>query len=172
MLILCLSFLIALLDQVTKYLIRQNLLTGRMVIIPDFFDLCYVQNTGAAWGIMQGLNSLLVILSIIMLGVLLVFRRSILQDTMVHRLATGLMIGGIIGNLVDRVRLGFVVDFLHFFWRNHHFPSFNVADSAICVGVALYIISQVIETSHGPGASETNAGIAGKGDDKSTAVKT
>jgi signal peptidase II len=145
MLILCLSFSIALLDQVTKYLIRQKLLVGHITIIPDFFDICYVQNTGAAWGIMQGLNSWLVILSIVMLGVIVIFRKSILQDTFVHRIATGLMIGGIVGNLVDRVRLGYVVDFLHFFWRNHHFPSFNVADSAICVGVTLYIISQFFD---------------------------
>ncbi len=145
MLILCLSFLIALLDQVTKYLIRQKLLTGQYVVIPGFFDLSYVQNTGAAWGIMQGLNNWLVILSVIMLGVLIIFRRSILQDTTVHRIAAGLMIGGIIGNLIDRVRLGYVIDFLHFFWRDHHFPSFNVADSAICIGVALYIIMQFFD---------------------------
>jgi signal peptidase II len=145
MLILCLSFSIALLDQFTKYLVQQKLLTGSFVVIPNCFDLSYVQNTGAAWGIMQGLNNWLVILSIVMLGVLIIFRRSILQDTLIHRVATGLMIGGIVGNLVDRIKLGYVIDFLHFFWRNHHFPSFNVADSAICAGVALYIITQFFE---------------------------
>jgi len=151
MLILCLSFLIALLDQVTKYLINKNLLTGHITIIPDLFDLCYVQNTGAAWGIMQGLNGWLVALSLIMLCVLVLFRRSILQDTITHRIATGLMIGGIVGNLIDRIRLGYVVDFIHFFWRSHHFPSFNIADSAICVGVALYIITQIFEQKESPG---------------------
>ena len=162
MLILFLSFSVALLDQVTKHLIRQNLLTGHVTVIPGFFDLSYVQNTGAAWGIMQGLNSWLVILSLIMLAMLIIFRRSILQDTIVHRIATGLMIGGIIGNLVDRLRLGYVVDFLHFFWRDHHFPSFNVADSAICVGVALYIITQLFE-ARGSAASEHTAGQAENG---------
>ncbi|MDD4871097.1 MAG: signal peptidase II [Kiritimatiellae bacterium] len=157
MLILCLSFFIALLDQVTKYLIRQKLLVGHITVIPDFFDICYVQNTGAAWGIMQGLNSWLVILSIVMLGLIIIFRKSILQDTLIHRIAIGLMIGGIVGNLVDRVRLGYVVDFLHFFWRNHHFPSFNVADSAICVGVALYVISQFFEK---PSSSLSSQGSA------------
>ena len=149
MFILCLSFAVVLLDQITKYLIQEHLLTGRFVIIPDFFDLSYVQNTGAAWGIMQGLNHWLVILSVVMLGVLIVFRRSILQDTPAYRLATGLMIGGIVGNLIDRVRLGYVIDFLHFFWRNHHFPSFNVADSAICIGVVLYIIMQFLDKKEG-----------------------
>ena len=162
MLILCLSFFIALLDQVTKYLIQQKLLTGQVVIIPGFFDLSYVQNTGAAWGIMQGFNSWLVILSVVMLVVLIIFRRSILQDTPVHRIATGLMIGGIVGNLVDRVRLGYVIDFLHFFWRNHHFPSFNVADSAICIGVALYIITHVFEARNQMEGASMDDGSNGK----------
>lgn len=163
MLILCLSFSVALLDQITKYLIRQNLLTGTVTIIPGFFDLCYVQNTGAAWGIMQGLNSWLVILSVIMLGLLIVFRRSILQDTVIHRWATGFMIGGIIGNLVDRIKLGYVVDFLHFFLRDHHFPSFNVADSAICAGVALYILSQVMEARAAGATPGAEGNVAGDG---------
>jgi len=171
MLILCLSFFIALLDQGTKYLIQQKLLTGQVVIIPGVFDLSYVQNTGAAWGIMQGFNSWLVFLSVLMLGVLIIFRRSIVQDTTVHRIATGLMIGGIIGNLLDRIRLGYVVDFLHFFWRNHHFPSFNVADSAICVGVALYIITQIFEARDRGQVEPLADGSSGKADNNIAGIK-
>lgn len=171
MLILCLSFFIALLDQITKYLIQQKLLTGQIVIIPGFFDLSYVQNTGAAWGIMQGFNGGLVILSIVMLAVLIIFRRSILQDCMIHRIATGLMIGGIVGNLVDRVRLGYVVDFLHFFWRNHHFPSFNVADSAICVGVALYMITQILEARQRVDGEALADSSSGKPDGNNAGIK-
>jgi signal peptidase II len=59
-------------------------------------------------------------------------------------MAGGLMLGGIVGNLVDRLRLGYVVDFLDFYWGRHHFPAFNVADSAICTGVGLYILSQFL----------------------------
>jgi len=144
MLILCMSFCIALLDQVTKYLVKLKLLAGQISVIPDFFDLRYVQNTGAAWGIMQGLNNWLVLLSLIMLVAIIIFRRSLIGDSLLNRIVTGLLVGGIIGNMIDRIKLGYVVDFLDFYWRNHHFPAFNVADSAICAGVGLYIISQVL----------------------------
>ena len=144
MLILTLSFSLALLDQVTKYLIRKNLVPGECIeIIPGLFNISYVRNTGAAWGMLSGFGDLLIILSLVMLFVLVFFRKHFLTDTLMHRIATGLMLAGIIGNLIDRIRLGYVVDFLDFHWHMHHFPSFNVADSAICVGVGLYMISQV-----------------------------
>lgn len=146
MLVLCLSFLITLLDQITKYLIKWSLLSGHITVIPGLLDLRYVRNTGAAWGIMEGLNDWLIILSIIMLIVIVVFRRCLLTDALVHRIAMGLMIGGIVGNLFDRLRLACVIDFLDFYWGPHHFPAFNVADSAICVGVGLYVISQLLGT--------------------------
>jgi signal peptidase II len=145
MLVLCVSFSIALLDQVTKHLIRLKLLSGTFTVIPGFFDLHYVQNTGAAWGIMQGLNSWLVLFSIVMLVLIIAFRKSFFRDSLVNLIAMGLMVGGIVGNLIDRVKLGYVVDFLDFYWRSHHFPAFNVADSAICSGVALFILSQVFD---------------------------
>lgn len=144
MLILILSFSLALLDQVTKFLIRQNLDPGEYVeVVPGFFNISYVRNTGAAWGMMSGFGNLLIALSLVMLVVIIFFRKHFLTDTLIHKIATGLMIAGIVGNLIDRVRLGYVVDFLDFHWRTHHFPSFNVADSAICIGVGLYMISQV-----------------------------
>jgi len=144
MLVLSLSFSIALLDQVTKHFVRRNLLTGHITVIPGIMDLRYVQNTGAAWGILEGLNNWLVVLSVIMLIVIVVFRRSLLTDALIHRIAMGLMIGGIVGNLIDRIRLACVVDFFDFYWGFHHFPAFNVADSAICVGVGLYVMSQIM----------------------------
>ena len=144
MLILTLGLTIAFLDQVTKELVRGHFLVGdQLPMIPGFFNLTYVRNTGAAWGMMSGLNGWLIVLSIIMLAVLVIFRRSFLTNTLTHRVASGLMIAGIIGNLIDRLRLGYVVDFLDFHLGASHFPSFNVADSAICIGVALYILSQV-----------------------------
>jgi signal peptidase II len=141
--VLLLSFVVALADQGTKYLARRHLPGNPIDVSADFFCLRFVRNTGAAWGILQGLNDWLVVLSFLMLACLIVFRRSLLTDTRLHRAATGLMIGGIAGNLVDRVRLGYVVDFIDLHWRQGwHFPAFNVADSAICVGVGLYMISQ------------------------------
>ena len=146
MLILILSFTIAILDQFTKHLIRSGMTISDMIpIIPGFFSITYIRNTGAAWGMMSGFNGPLIALSIIMLVVLIIFRRSFITDTLNHKIAAGLMIAGIIGNLIDRMRLGYVVDFLHFYIGKHQFPSFNVADSAICIGITIYIISQTLE---------------------------
>lgn len=141
--VLCLSFAVVLLDQLTKQLVLSHLdRTRGVAVIPGFFDLHFVQNTGAAWGIFQGLNHWLVALSFLMLVVMIFFRKHFLADGITARLASGAIIGGIIGNLIDRVRLSYVVDFLDFYIGRHHFPAFNVADSAICVGVGLYVIAQ------------------------------
>ena len=146
---LLLSFLIAATDQFTKAIIIRRFFPGDSVaVVPGLLNLTYVRNTGAAWGMLGGLNGWLAVLSIVMLALILVFRRSILENVFVHKVALGLMIGGIVGNLIDRVRLLHVVDFLDFHWGPHHFPSFNVADSSICVGVGLYLLSSVWLASH------------------------
>jgi signal peptidase II len=145
MLILIISFAVAVADQVTKHLVRSKFTVGQRVsVLPGFFDLRYVRNTGAAWGILSGLNNWLILLSVLMLAFLILFRRSFLTDTLMHRCTAGLMIAGIVGNLVDRLRLGYVVDFLDFYLGTSHFPAFNVADTAICTGVGLYILSQFV----------------------------
>ncbi len=149
MLILCVSFAVAFLDQFTKYLVQRRFYVGDFTqVVPHLLDFHYVRNTGAAWGMLAGFSHWLVVVSLLMLVVLVVFRRSIMTDSLVHRLATALMIGGIVGNLIDRVRLGYVVDFIDFYWLDrtgpHHFPAFNIADSAICLGVGLYILTQVL----------------------------
>ncbi len=83
------------------------------------------------------------------------------QHTLVHRIAMGLMVAGIVGNLIDRIRFGYVVDFLDVHWRGHRFPSFNVADAAICVGVGIYILTQFLgEVAAGGGARGRAAGGA------------
>jgi signal peptidase II len=143
MFVLCLSFSIVFVDQVAKYLIKHGLSGGHATIIPGLFNLHFVRNTGAAWGILGGLNAWLVGLSFIMLVVIIVCRSSLFNDTVMHRIVMGLMIGGIVGNLIDRAKLAYVVDFLDFYWRSHHFPAFNVADAAICTGVGLYILGQI-----------------------------
>ena len=143
MFILTLAILVTLADQVTKHWVRMNFTIGESVpVLPGFFRLTYVRNRGAAWGMLADFSTLLIVLSVVMLAVLVVFRRHFLTDTPIHRVATGLMTAGIVGNLIDRIRLGYVVDFLDFHWRAWHFPAFNVADSAICVGVGLYMLSQ------------------------------
>ena len=169
---LLLSSLIAGLDQLTKAMIIRGFFPGESVtVIPGLLNLTYVRNTGAAWGMLGGLNGWLAVLSIVMLALIVVFRRSILEDVFVHKAALGFMIGGIVGNLIDRIRLLHVVDFLDFHWGPHHFPSFNVADSSICVGVGLYLLSSVWLASHplhaarlsGPGAPPSSPPVESSG---------
>jgi signal peptidase II len=145
MLPLCIAVVFTLLDQSTKYLVCRNFsLHESLVIIPGFFNLTYIRNTGAAWGIFAGGHLWLALLSFVMLGVIVIFRKSFLSDSLIDRTALGFIIGGIVGNLIDRLRLQYVVDFLDFHFQGHPFPAFNVADSAICIGVTLYIASQVL----------------------------
>lgn len=149
MLALCLSFAIVLLDQLTKHWVRAHFYPGQTTPVLDgLFNLSFVRNTGAAWGLLGGCNAWLVIVSLVMLALLVIFRKRFLNDTLVHRIALGLMVGGIVGNLCDRIKLQYVVDFLDFYWRQSHFPSFNVADSAICIGTGLYVLSSFFSPSH------------------------
>ncbi|MFC1497033.1 signal peptidase II [Verrucomicrobiota bacterium] len=144
MIVLCLSIFIAVADQITKYLARHFLCLGRPVpIVSGFFNLTYIQNTGAAWGRFQGFNDLLVVMSVIVLILMIVFRRSFFAGQLTQKIALGLVVGGIIGNLIDRLKLDYVVDFLDFCWKSKHFPAFNIADSAICIGVGLYMLLQI-----------------------------
>lgn len=149
MLVLLLCVAVAVLDQITKDQVMARFYPGASLpIIPGFFDLVYVRNTGAAWGMFGGSNGWLALFSVLMLITIVIFRRSFLNDTLVHKVAFGLMAGGIVGNLMDRVRLHYVVDFLDFYWKGHHFPAFNVADSAICIGVGLYMITALMAPAH------------------------
>ena len=148
MLILLVSLSIVLLDQVSKYLVWKNLaFQARYPVFDGFFDVVHVHNTGAAWGMFAGQNAWLMILSFVVLFVMIFFRRYIMEDHISQQIAAGLITGGITGNLIDRLRLGYVVDFLDFYWGNAHFPAFNVADSSICVGAGLFLVSQFISAS-------------------------
>lgn len=163
MLALLLALTIAIVDQVTKYAVRLGFAAGESrPVIAGFFELTYVRNTGAAWGILGGQNASLTLLSVVMLVVMVLFRRSFLSNTWEHRVALGLMIGGIMGNLMDRLRLGWVTDFLDFHIGRHHWPAFNVADSAICIGVGIYILSALWLAGHPLHESRLKPAAAGK----------
>lgn len=145
MLPLLLGIAITLLDQVTKVLVDGNFdLYESIPVVPGLFDLRYIRNTGAAWGLFAGGQFWLAMLSVVVLLALVIFRRSFFADGLTDRVAFGLIIGGIIGNFIDRVRLEYVIDFMDFHWRGHHFPAFNVADASICCGVALYMVAQIL----------------------------
>ena len=142
---LLVALCVVLLDQASKEWVRGAFsLHESIPVIPGFFHLTYIRNTGAAWGLFSGQNIALSALALVMLAVLVAFRRKILPPGRVHRVALGLLCGGIVGNLFDRLRLDYVVDFLDFFVRSSHFPAFNVADSAICIGVGIYVLGTLL----------------------------
>lgn len=110
------------------------------VVIPDFFNLRFALNDGAAWSMLSGQRVLLCCVSLAMLAFLW-FNRKDLVSSGISRFATGILAGGITGNLIDRAFRGVVVDFLDFHWRSvYTYPTFNVADSCICVGIAILLI--------------------------------
>jgi len=136
-------------DQLTKGLVLRGIFLGdEITVIPGFFNLTHRVNTGAAWSQFSGHNTVLAIVAIIALGLLFRARFHFGAQRLFGQLAFGLIFGGIIGNLIDRVLPGrqAVVDFLHFYMARRgtgevfDFPAFNVADSAICIGVAIIIL--------------------------------
>jgi len=135
------AVLIVVLDQLTKWLVVQYIHPSLPIpIIDGFLQLVHWRNTGAAWGILRDYNIVLAIVSVLTVLALYLFRHSFGIQRPVAGWALGLIAGGIVGNVIDRLRLHCVVDFLDFHVGAHHWPAFNVADSAICVGVILYII--------------------------------
>ena len=135
------AILIALLDQFTKLLVLRWIDPNSPVSVVDgFFRLVNWGNSGAAWGLFQNSNLILAVISVVTLVVIGLFRRSFQIHLAGNIIALGLIAGGIAGNVVDRFRHGQVVDFLDFAFRGHHWPAFNVADSAICIGVGLYLV--------------------------------
>jgi len=145
--IFTLAAVVLALDQATKWLVLKNIIPGdERTIIPGFFNLTHRANTGAAWSMFTGNNFLLATVALIALVVLWISRRHFSADRILGQLAFGLIFGGIIGNLCDRIFHHAVVDFLHFYMARRgtldvwDFPAFNVADSAICTGVAIIFL--------------------------------
>ena len=143
-LILSLAIIVA--DAWTKWLVSSRIdLHESIPLIPDFLQLVHVRNTGAAFGIGANADSRIVplLLNLGAIGVFFVVVAYAFRAAVTDRvLQTGLhlILGGAIGNLIDRFRLGYVVDFVDVFVKSHHWPAFNVADSAICIGIALLFL--------------------------------
>jgi signal peptidase II len=134
---------VLILDQVTKYWALHRLPPGiSRPVLDSFFSLTLVMNPGLAFGLLAGTPAgwrwVVALLSIGALAILaMVGLRMLPGGGRLTPLALGMIFGGAVGNLIDRARFGAVVDFLDFYWRGYHWPAFNVADSAITVGVAL-----------------------------------
>jgi signal peptidase II len=156
-----LALLVFVLDQAAKLLVLRYLgPTQERVVVAGFFKFVHWENTGAAWSLFHDRNDSLAAVSALALVVLFVWRRHFYIHLPLGRLSLGLIFGGIAGNLFDRLYYHQVIDFLRFYLDRHSgqeigFPAFNIADSAICIGVGLLIlVSWKHEADGGQGAPE------------------
>lgn len=136
-------------DQITKGALRHHLPYGSEIPWTSFFSLVHVQNTGAAFGILPQANALFVLLTLVILGLLVKWSREMFGTGVWARAGLPLVWGGALGNLVDRLWLGAVTDFLDFHWHGWHWPAFNVADSAISLGIGCLIVQHFTPRPHG-----------------------
>lgn len=152
------------LDQATKWWIlgkSEGVLGWQETVIPGIFDLCYWANTGAAFSMFHGNNTpFIFIAAVALIGIVIATMRGVFRD-LLSRTAIGLLVGGILGNVTDRIIHGHVVDFLLFDLHVRFadpWPAFNVADSAICIAVGLFLLASFIEpkttaSQEAPGAA-------------------
>ncbi len=134
------------LDQWTKMLVREAIPVGGSIapvsFMDDFFQILHWKNTGAAFGIFQNANLILMVLSSLIVVVLTWYYFSMKDNNLLIRIGLSLAIGGALGNLIDRITRGYVTDFLSF----GRFPIFNVGDSAVTVGVGLMVLALLLES--------------------------
>ena len=152
---LALSAFVIVLDQLSKGWITNHFVFGESLTVLSVFDLVLAHNTGAAFsflsdagGMQRWLFGIIAIVASVWIVWLL--RRHSMQT--LFALALSMILGGALGNLIDRIAYGYVVDFLHFHWNEHYFPAFNIADSAITCGAFLLILDSLKERKHGPAA--------------------
>ena len=128
-------------DAVVKELAR-GLLKGSaaVAVLPGFFNLAYVENRGCAWGMLQGQVWPLAVFGIAALVFLIWKRKSVFGDGKAARVSEILLYAGIIGNLIDRICRGYVIDMFDFYWKTSHFPCFNLADAYISIAAGIMIL--------------------------------
>jgi len=149
-------------DQASKVWAVRNLpLYEPLELVQGFFGLVHVRNTGVAFSLLSNLDPrwvhpLLILATVLAMGAVLAYI-AFLPCRGAAPVGLGLILGGAIGNLIDRARFGYVVDFLDLYWRNHHWPTFNVADVGISVGVALLLIDMVVSRKEPGDASRPAA---------------
>lgn len=136
---------VIILDQITKGIVRGTLDRGESWPDPDWIlKIHYVTNSGAAFGILQGQTGFLIVMALVGLVAIYLYYRNPPFDHWLSSVAIGMMLGGAVGNLVDRVRLGRVTDYVDFL----SYPSFNVADAAISIGIAILVIGFIVFGDH------------------------
>ena len=147
---LYLSLTVVIIDQITKSWVLEHLQAGNTFPVLPFFNLSLSFNSGAAFSFLADAGgwqliffSAISIAAIILLSFWLV---SLQKTSWSSAGALALVIGGAAGNLIDRVRVGYVTDFLDFYYQHWHFATFNVADTAICIGAALLLLNNFLQT--------------------------
>lgn len=156
------SLSIFLIDQITKFLIVSNtnqylethLIPPVYIIITHFFEIVDVRNRGAAWGIFQGQTNLLGFVSLAAFLYLVYDFKELTENNKYKKIFMATLIGGVVGNLVDRFFRGEVVDFLQFYIVDYAYPSFNIADMAICAGTFCYLFFTIFEKKKVPESKE------------------
>lgn len=138
------------LDQATKAFVERTVpLYESIVVVSGLFSITHVKNTGAAFGLFAGHASVFrtlffVVITVGALMLILLIFRSVKEKRVLVPLSLGMITAGALGNLVDRIRWGYVIDFLDVYWRTHHWPAFNIADSAITVGILLVLVENLL----------------------------
>ncbi len=147
---------VVVLDQATKWLIEATLSVGQAIlIVPHYFAIVHVLNPGAAFGLFAERSSafrnpFFIAISVLAGVMIISYYHRHLQGEWRPTLGLGLILGGAIGNLIDRLRLGMVVDFLDVHYFQYHWPAFNVADSAISIGVGLMLLDIFLSSRRAP----------------------
>ena len=159
--ILLIVFLVVIsLDQSTKLMIQQTLPLHKQVeVLPGFFNLIHVRNTGGAFGIFGGEkdpvgSALFVAASLVAVGILVILFLRVKDHEKSLSFSLSLLLSGAIGNLIDRIAYGEVIDFLDFYVSSYHWPAFNIADSAISVGIGLMALELLIKEHKKPGKAQ------------------
>jgi signal peptidase II len=150
---LIISSTVLILDQITKALVHNLMpLYHSIEIVPNFVHLTYIRNTGAAFGFLAGSRSTLrmaffLLVSIVAIACIIYLLKNLRPHRNIPTVSLSLILGGAIGNLIDRLRMGEVIDFIDLHWHRLHWPAFNVADSAISIGVILLFIQMIRKPS-------------------------
>jgi signal peptidase II len=151
---------IIILDQLTKFIVDRTIpLHQSIPVIDDVFSLTYIRNTGAAFGILAGSAAqfrlpFLVIFSLVAIGFIVVMVRRLPDEEKGLITALAFILGGAIGNLIDRIVYGEVIDFLDFYWSKYHWPAFNLADSFITIGVLITVFYLIKSKGEDPFAAQ------------------
>lgn len=144
---ICTALVVILVDQLSKYWILSHVLENDYIIrLTPFFNIVKAWNTGASFSMFSDKGALgaivLCVVALAIVAALLWWLKG--EKNRLSQLALGMIIGGAIGNVIDRVRIGAVFDFLDVYWGSHHWPAFNAADSFICIGAVILIIQSIV----------------------------